>query len=43
LKAKSFSVDILSLRSGSVDLHIFEDLDPDSKNVADSTDPDPKH
>ena len=37
-----FLVDILPLGSGSVDPHIFEDLDPDpgSQNLAD---PDPKH
>jgi len=40
-----FLVDILPLGSGSVDPHIFEDLDPDpgSQNLADPTDPDPKH
>ena len=40
-----FLVDILPLGSGSVDLRIFEDLDPDpgSQNLADPTDPDPKH
>ena len=40
-----FLVNILPLGSGSVDLHIFEDLDPDpgSQNLADPTDPDPKH
>ena len=38
-----FLVDILSLGSGSVDLHIFADPDPESQNLADPTDPDPKH
>ena len=38
-----FLVDILSFGSGSVDLHIFADLDPGSKNLPDLTDPDPKH
>jgi len=38
-------VDILPLGSGSVDPHIFADPDPDpgSQNLADPTDPDPKH
>jgi len=38
-----FLVDILSLGSGSVDPHIFADPDPGSQNLADPTDPDPKH
>ena len=38
-----FLVDILPLRSGSVDPHIFADPDPGSQNLADPTDPDPKH
>ena len=41
-----FLVVILPLRSESMDLHIFVDLDPDpgrSQNIADPTDPDPKH
>ena len=38
-----FLVDILPLGSGSVDPHIFADPDPGSKNLADPTDPDPKH
>ena len=38
-----FLVDILSLGSGSVDPHIFADPDPGSQNLADLTDPDPKH
>jgi len=38
-----FLVDILPLGSGSVDLHIFADPDPGSQNLADPTDPDPKH
>ena len=33
---------ILTLRSGSEDPHNFADPDPESKNVADPTDPDPK-
>ena len=36
-------VDILPLGSGSVDPHIFADPDPGSQNLADPTDPDPKH
>ena len=38
-----FLVDILPLGSGSVDPHIFANLDPDpgSQNLADPTDPDP--
>ena len=36
-------VDILPLGSGSVDPHIFADSDPGSQNLADPTDPDPKH
>ena len=41
----SFLVDILPLGSGSVDPHNFADpdLDPGSQNLADPTDPDPKH
>ena len=40
-----FLVDILSLGSGSVVPLIFADPDPDpgSQNLADPTDPDPKH
>ena len=38
-----FLVDILPLGSGSVDPHIFADLDPGSQNLADPTDPDSKH
>ena len=38
-----FLVDILPLGSGSVDPHIFADPDPGSQNLADLTDPDPKH
>ena len=38
-----FLVDILPLGSGSVDPHIFADPDPESQNLADPTDPDPKH
>ena len=40
-----FLIDILLLGSGSVDPHIFADPDPDpgSQNLADPTDPDPKH
>ena len=39
-----FLVDIiLLLRSGSMDPHVFADSDPGSQNVADPTDPDPKH
>ena len=40
-----FLVDILPLGSGSVDPHIFADPDPDpgTQNLADQTDPDPKH
>ena len=36
-----FLVDILPLGSGA--LHIFADPDPGSQNLADPTDPDPKH
>jgi len=36
-------VDILPIGSGSVDPHIFADPDPGSQNLADPTDPDPKH
>ena len=46
LTAKSFFysfIEILPLGSGSVDLQIFADLDFGSQNVADPTDPDPKH
>ena len=38
-----FLVDILPLGSGSVDPHIFADPDPGSQNLADPTDPNPKH
>ena len=38
-----FMIDILPLGSESVDSHIFVDTDPGSQNVADPTDPDPKH
>ena len=38
-----FLVNILRLRSGSVDPHIFADPDPGSQNLADPTDPNPKH
>ena len=38
-----FLVDILPLGSGSVDPHNFADPDPGSQNLADPTDPDPKH
>ena len=38
-----FLVDILLLGSGSVDPHILADPDPGSQNLADPTDPDPKH
>ena len=38
-----FLVDILPLRFGSVDPHIFADPDPESQNLTDPTDPDPKH
>ena len=38
-----FLVDILPLGSGPVDPHIFADPDPVSQNLADPTDPDPKH
>ena len=38
-----FLVDILPLGSRSVDPHIFADPDPGSQNLADPTDPDPKH
>ena len=40
-----FFVDILTLGFGSVDPHIFANPNPDpgSQNVADPTDPDPKH
>ena len=40
-----FLVDILPLGSGSLDPHIFADPDPDpeSQNLEDPTDPDPKH
>ena len=38
-----FLVDILPLGSGYVDPHIFADPDPGSQNLADPTDPDPKH
>ena len=38
-----FLVDIFPLGSGSVDPHIFADPDQGSQNLADPTDPDPKH
>ena len=38
-----FLVNILPLGSGSVDPHIFADPDRGSQNLADPTDPDPKH
>ena len=38
-----FLVDILPLGSGSVNPHIFADPDPGRQNLADPTDPDPKH
>jgi len=40
-----FLVDILPLGSRSVDPHIFANPDPDpgNQNLADPTDPDPKH
>ena len=38
-----FLVDFLPLGSGSVDPHIFVDPEPGSQNLADPTDPDPKH
>ena len=38
-----FLVDILPLGPGSGDPHIFADPDPGSQNLADPTDPDPKH
>ena len=38
-----FLVDIWPLGSVSVDPHIFADPDPGSQNLADPTDPDPKH
>jgi len=36
-------VDILPLGSESMDPYIFADPDPGSQNLADPTDPDPKH
>ena len=33
----------LPLGSGSVNSHIYADPDPGSQNLADPTDPDPKH
>jgi len=39
LGVKKFLVDILPLGSGSVDPHVFADLDPGSQNL---TDPNPK-
>ena len=44
-KLKKVLVHILSLVSGSVDLHIFADPDPGSQNIVDTTDsdPEPKH
>ena len=38
-----FLVDILPLRSVSVDPYIFADPDPGSQNLADPTNSDPKH
>jgi len=38
-----FLVDILLLGSGSANPHIFADPDSGSQNLADPTDPDPKH
>ena len=38
-----FLVDILPLGSGSVDPRNFADLDPGSQNLADPSDPYPKH
>ena len=38
-----FLVDILPFGSGSVDPHIFADPERGSQNLADPTDPDPKH
>ena len=38
-----FLVDSLPLGSGFLDPHIFADPDPGSQNVADPTEPDPKH
>ena len=38
-----FLVDILSLESGSEDLHVFTDPDPGRRNVADETDPNSLH
>ena len=38
-----FLVDFLPFGSRSVDPHIFADPDPGSQNLADPTDPDPKH
>ena len=38
-----FLVNIWLHGSGSVDPHIFPDPDPGSQNLADPTDPDPKH
>ena len=38
-----FFVDILPIGSGSVDPHIFADPDPGGQNLANPTDPDPKH
>ena len=38
-----FLIDIAPLGSGSVNSHIFADPDPGSQNLADPTDPDPKH
>ena len=38
-----FLVDFLPLGSGSVDPHIFADVDPGNQNLVDPTDPDPKH
>ena len=38
-----FLVDILPLGSGSLDPHIFTDLDQGSQSLSDPMDPDPKH
>ena len=42
-KISQLLVDILPLGSGSVGPHIFVDPDPGSQNLADPSDPDPKH
>ena len=38
-----FLIDILPIGSRSVSPHIFADSDPRIQNLADPTDPDPKH